>query len=191
MTLQKAPKDYITYLGKDYPFHPYFNRVLTLLSEVFPSTLLSDAEIVKITVESLSEAPVCQDVFELILLELFPRKKDDEDRPRTMDFEQDAGLIYAGFLQTYGIDLFVERNKMDWRIFIELVRGLPEGTEFSRVVKLRCTDIPERTKGNEKYIENLIKAKRAVEIEEPIEDKKKRFAQQWIAIAEGLMNVRR
>lgn len=191
MTLQKAPKDYITYLGKDYPFHPYFNRVLTLLSEVFPSTLLSDAEIVKITVESLSEAPVCQDVFELILLELFPRKKDDESRPRTMDFEQDAGLIYAGFLQTYGIDLFVERNKMDWRIFIELVRGLPEGTEFSRVVKLRCTDIPERTKGNEKYIENLIKAKRAVEIEEPIEDKKKRFAQQWIAIAEGLMNVRR
>lgn len=191
MTLQKAPKEFITYMGVDYPFHPYFNRVLTLLTEVFPSTLYSDSEIVKITIESLSEAPVCQDVFELILLELFPRKKKQEDGKRTMDFEQDAGLIYAGFLQAYGIDLFQERNRMDWRIFIELVRGLPEGTEFSRVVKIRCTEIPERTKGNERYIDSLIKAKRAVEIEEPEEDKRKRFAQQWIAIAEGLMNVRR
>ena len=191
MTLQKAPKEFITYMGVDYPFHPYFNRVLTLLTEVFPSTLYSDYEIAKITIESLSEAPVCQDVFELILLELFPKPKHRYEEKRTMDFEQDAGLIYAGFLQAYGIDLFQERNKMDWRIFIELVRGLPEGTEFSRVVKIRCTDIPERTKGNEKYIDSLIKAKRAVEIEEPEEDKRKRFAQQWIAIAEGLMNVRR
>ena len=191
MTLQKAPKEFITYMGVDYPFHPYFNRVLTLLTEVFPSTLLTDAEKMKITIESLSQAPVCQDVFELIQLELFPKKRHQDDTKRTMDFEQDAGLIYAGFLQAYGIDLFQERNRMDWRIFIELVRGLPEGTEFSRVVKIRCTDIPERTKGNEKYIESLIKAKRAVEIEEPEEEKRKRFAQQWIAIAEGLMNVRR
>lgn len=190
MTLQKAPKEFITYKGVDYPFHPYFNRVLTILSEVFPSTLLSDPEKIKITIESLSEAPVCQDVFELMQLELFPKKKSETDK-KTMDFEQDAGLIYSGFMQAYGIDLFEQRNKMDWRIFVELVRGLPEGTEFSRVVKLRCTEIPERTKGNEKYIDSLIKAKRAVEIDEPIENKRKRFAQQWIAIAEGLMNVRR
>lgn len=191
MTLQKEPKNYITYLGVDYPFHPYYNRVLTLLTEVFPSTLLNYGEIIRITVTSLSEAPVCKDVFELILLELFPKDKKKEIDRRTMDFEQDAGLIYAGFLQAYGIDLYAERNRLDWRIFLELVRGLPEGTEFSRVVKIRCTDIPERTKGNEKYVDSLIKAKRAVELEEPIEDKKKRFAQQWLAVAEGLMNVRR
>lgn len=191
MTLQTKPKDYITYLGKEYPFHPYFNRVLTLLTEVFPSTLLNDYEKIDITIRSLSKAPVCQDVFELILLELFPRDKKKEDDKKTMDFEQDAGLIYAGFWQAYGIDLFEERNKLDWRIFITLVRGLPEGTEFSRVVKIRCTEVPERTEGNSAYVDSLMRAKRAVELDEPIEDKKKRFAKQWIQIAEGLMNVRR
>lgn len=190
MTLQQRPKDYILYHGEKYPFHPYFNRVLTLLTEVFPSTILTDAEKVITTVEALSEAPVCQDVFELILLELFPKVKHHSDQ-RTMDFEQDAGLIYAGFKQAYGIDLFEERNKMDWRIFLVLVRGLPESTEFSRVVKLRCTKIPARTKNNSDYVDSLVLAKRAVALDEPEEDVKKRMAEKWIQIAEGLMNVRR
>lgn len=191
MTLQTAPKQFIRYMGKDYPFHPYFNRVLTLLSEVFPSTLLTDNEIMRITVESLSEAPVCKDVFELILLELFPKDTKRISDRKTMDFEQDSALIYAGFRQAYGIDLFEERNKLDWRIFLALVRGLPESTEFSRVVKIRCTKIPERTKSNSDYVDSLVLAKRAVELDEPIEEKKKRFAQQWIQVAEGMMNVRR
>ena len=190
MTLQQRPSDTIKYRGQEYAFHPYFNRVLTLLSEVFPNTLLTDPEKVRITVESLSDAPVCQDVFELILLELFPKSKKPETE-KTMDFEQDASLIYAGFRQAYGIDLFAERNKMDWRIFIALVRGLPESTEFSRVVKLRCTKIPERNKHNGDYVDSLVKAKRAVQLDEPIGDKKKRLAKKWIEIAEGLANVRR
>ena len=190
MTLQQEPKDHISYLGKDYPFHPYFNRVLTLLTEVFPSEILTDEEKVAITVESLSEAPVCQDVFELILLELFPKSKHPSDR-RSMDFEQDADLIYAGFRQAYGIDLYAERNKLDWRIFLALVRGLPEGTEFSRVVKLRNTKIPDRTKNNSDYVDSLVQAKQAVALDEPEEDRKKRLAQKWLEVAEGLMNVRR
>ena len=100
-------------------------------------------------------------------------------------------MIYAGFRQAYGIDLFEERNKMDWRIFLALVRGLPENTEFSRVVKLRCTKIPERTKHNSDYVDSLVLAKRAVALDEPAEDTKKRMAEKWIQIAEGLMNVRR
>lgn len=190
MTLQQRPKDCITYLGKDYPFHPYFNRVLTLLSEVFPSELLTDREKIEITITALSEAPVEQDVFELILLEIFPKSGKETDK-KTMDFEQDAELIYAGFLQTYGIDLYEERNKLDWRIFLALVRGLPENTEFSRVVKLRCTKIPERTKGNSDYVDSLVLAKRAVALDEPKEDAKKRMAEKWIQIAEGLLNVGR
>lgn len=190
MTLQTEPRSTINYQGQEYPFHPYFNRVLTLLSEVFPNEMLTDAEKVSITVTSLSEAPVCQDVFELILLEIFPKSKHTQER-KTMDFEQDAGLIYAGFRQAYGIDLYQERNKLDWRIFLALVRGLPENTEFSRVVKLRCTKIPFRNKGNSDYVDSLTKAKAAVALDEPQEDVKKRMAQKWIEIAEGLMNVRR
>ncbi len=190
MTLQQRPKDYIRYQGKDYLFHPYFNRVLTLLTEVFPSEILSDAEKINIAITSLSEAPVTQDVFELMLLELFPKSKKLSDQ-KTMDFEQDAALIYAGFRQAYGIDLFEERNKLDWRIFLALVKGLPETTEFARVVKLRCTKIPDRNKHNSDYVDSLVLAKRAVALDEPEEDTKKRMAEKWIQIAEGLMNVRR
>lgn len=190
MTLQTQPRGYIKYLNQEYVFRPYYNRVLTLLSEVFPNELLTDSEKIRLTIESLSEAPVCQDVFELILLELFPKSKHHSDI-KTMDFEQDAGLIYAGFLQTYGIDLYAERNKMDWRIFIVLLRGLPENTEFSRVVKLRGTKIPSRTKTNSDYVDSLTEAKRAVALEEPDEDRKARMASKWLQIAEGLMNVRR
>lgn len=190
MTLQQRPSEVIRYRGNEYPFHPYYNRVLTLLTEVFPNDLLTDFEKVETTIKALSEAPVCQDVFELILLELFP-KKGKENKDKTMDFEQDAGLIYAGFRQSYGIDLYEERNRMDWRIFMELVRGLPEQTEFSRVIKLRCTKIPQRTKSNSDYVDSLVEAKRAVALKEPEEDRKKRMAQKWAKVAEGLMNVRR
>lgn len=190
MTLQTQPKDYIRYQGRDYVFKPYFNRVLTLLTEVFPNELLTDAEKIRITVESLSEAPPCQDVFELILLEIFPKKKKSSDT-KTMDFEQDSELIFAGFLQTYGINLYEQRNKMDWRIFLALLRGLPENTEFSRVVKLRNTKIPSRTKSNSDYVDSLTEAKRAVALDEPEADRKARMARKWLQIAEGLMNVRR
>lgn len=191
MTLQQRPSKVLTYQGKEYEFHPFYNRVLTLLTEVFPNDLLTDSEKVTIAIQSLSEAPICQDVFELILLELFPKDEKKHDHAKTMDFEQDAGLIYAGFLQAYGIDLFEQRNRMDWRIFLALVRGLPEQTEFSRVVKLRCTKIPQRTKANSDYVDSLVQAKRAVALDEPEEDRKQRMAQKWLEIAEGLMNVRR
>lgn len=191
MTLQCEPKTTISYQGTEYNFHPYFNRVLTLLTEVFPNTILTDMEKVEITVKSLSEAPVCQDVFELILIELFPQDKKHKSDKKTMDFEQDAALIYSGFMQAYGIDLYKEKNRLDWRIFLALLRGLPEGTEFSRVVKIRSTKIPFRTKGNSDYVDSLTEVKRAVALDEPEEDKKKRMAEKWIQIAEGLMNVRR
>lgn len=193
MTLQHEPRRTITLNGVDYDFFPYYNRVLTLLSEVFASRTLTDFQKIQITVTSVSTMPPCKDAFELIVNELFPPQKKigGDDDPKTMDFEQDAGLIYAGFLQTYGIDLYKERNKMDWRVFIALVRGLPSNTEFSRVVKLRCTKIPKLDKHNAEYVESLMKAKRAVELEEPAEVKRKRMAQKWLQIAEGLLNVRR
>ena len=79
MTLQQRPQATILYQGQEYPFHPFFNRVLTLLTEVFPSSFLTDEEKIRIAVNALSEAPVNKDVFELILLELFPKQKEDRE----------------------------------------------------------------------------------------------------------------
>lgn len=191
MTLQHEPKRHLVLNGVEYHFFPFYNRVLTLLSEVFESDMLTDTQKIEITVNSVSDMPPSKDAFELIVNELFPPSKKPKEDIKTMDFEQDAGLIYAGFLQAYGIDLYKVRNVLDWRIFIALLRGLPDNTEFSRVVKLRCTKVPKADKHNAEYVESLIKAKRAVALEEPEEVKKQRIAQKWLQIAEGLLNVRR
>lgn len=191
MTLQKQPNATIVYDNVEYKFFPYFNRVLTLLSEVFPSEELSDAQKIYLTVTSVSDAPPTQEIFELIVHELFPLKKKHTDDTKTMDFEQDAALIYAAFLQTYGIDLYAVRNQMDWRIFVALLKGIPENTELSRTIKIRGMKVPERTKENSEYVDSIIKAKRAVALEEPIAVKKQRMAKMWLKVAEGLTNVRR
>lgn len=191
MTLQKQPNATIVYDNVEYNFFPYYNRVLTLLTEVFPSEELTDAQKIYLTVTSVSDAPPSQGTFELIVHELFPQPKKNASDTKTMDFEQDAGLIYAAFLQTYGIDLYAVRNQMDWRIFVALLKGIPENTELSRVIKIRGMKVPERTKENSEYVDSIIKAKRAVALDEPIAVKKQRMAKMWLKVAEGLTNVRR
>lgn len=191
MTLQAVPNTTITYDNVTYNFHPYYNRVLTLLAEVFPSNELTDGQKIEITVNSLSDAPPSVGVFELIIHELFPNLNKQSSDQKSMDFEQDAALIYAAFMQAYGIDLYAVRNQMDWRIFIALLKGIPENTELSRVIKIRCMKIPERNEHNGNYIDSIIEAKRAVALNEPIEMKKQRLAKKWLQIAEGLTNVRR
>ncbi len=55
-----------------------------------------------------------------------------------MDFEQDAGALYASFLQQYGIDLLTQ--KLHWFVFRELIAGLGEDTAFGARVRLRAMD---------------------------------------------------
>ena len=191
MTLQGAPNTTITYDNVTYNFFPYYNRVLTLLAEVFPSNELTDRQKIELTVTSLSDAPPSEGVFELIIHELFPNLNKKSSDQKSMDFEQDAALIYAAFMQAYRIDLYAVRNQMDWRIFIALLKGIPENTELSRVIKIRCMKIPERNEHNSNYVDSIIEAKRAVALNEPIEMKKQRLAKKWLQIAEGLTNVRR
>lgn len=53
------------------------------------------------------------------------------------DIRFDGDYIYASFLQAYGIDLFDIQGKLHWKKFNALLSGLPEGTKFMEVVKIR------------------------------------------------------
>lgn len=53
------------------------------------------------------------------------------------DIRYDGDYIYSSFLQAYGIDLFDVQGKLHWKKFNALLSGLPEGTKFMEVVKIR------------------------------------------------------
>ena len=57
-------------------------------------------------------------------------------------YEHDAPYIYAAFMETYGIDL--ARNRPHWWKFRALFLGLPETTQFCRIMGYRTMEIPAR-----------------------------------------------
>lgn len=87
---------------------------------------------------------------------LFPQV-DKEETERITDFEQDADLIRAAFMQAYGIDLFTE--KVHWFKFSCLLSGLPSGCRYSEILNIRSRPIPTDTKWNADERNWLIKAK--------------------------------
>ncbi|NLI21752.1 MAG: hypothetical protein GX418_09420 [Clostridiales bacterium] len=62
----------------------------------------------------------------------------EADEPPLMDFEQDAGAIYASFRQQYRIDLLAE--DLHWLAFLALLAGLGEDTPVGARARLRALD---------------------------------------------------
>lgn len=79
--------------------------------------------------------------------------------PKAFDLKQDGEFVYAAFRQTYGIDLFAELGRLDWREFSALLAGLPNGTRLSEIIEIRTKPIPKADKYNQKERKALIDAK--------------------------------
>lgn len=62
---------------------------------------------------------------------------DDTKQRAPYDIRYDGDYIYSSFLQAYDIDLFDAQGELHWRKFNALLSGLPEGTKFMEVVKIR------------------------------------------------------
>ena len=60
-----------------------------------------------------------------------------------VDYNKDAGAIYAGFLQQYNIDLTKERGKLQWNQFHALFDGLSEKTQIMRIIEIRKKPLSE------------------------------------------------
>ena len=92
---------------------------------------------------------------------LFPakekEKKSEDKGQKVTDYDQDADMIRAAFLQSYGINLW--REKLHWFEFTALLANLPEGSRYTDVVSIRIRPLPEPTRYNAKEREWLIDAK--------------------------------
>lgn len=59
--------------------------------------------------------------------------------PAVVDFREDEAIIYASFLQAYGIDLY-EVDYLHWWKFKALLAGIPESTTLGQIMQLRSYD---------------------------------------------------
>ena len=74
-------------------------------------------------------------------------------------FEQDANIIFADFLNFYGINL--NTVSLHWWAFRSLLEGLPENSEFKQRIYYRTCD----TKGmSKKERERILKYRKSIEI---------------------------
>lgn len=84
---------------------------------------------------------------------------------KAMDFDKDAGLIYASFYQAYGIDLFDMQGKLHWVKFQELLKHLPGETAFKEVVNYRLMAVPSTKEASRDYIDHVKKMKALYSLE--------------------------
>lgn len=68
------------------------------------------------------------------------RPKDDPDSDDTplFNIKYDGEYIFSSFMQAYNIDLIEEQGRLHWQKFNALLSGLPDGTKFVEVMKIRA-----------------------------------------------------
>lgn len=154
MKLQDKLPDSVIFNGKRIKLDLDFRNVIRMIETLAREDLTPEAR------EYLAMKCICKRPAAGMLVAvkklLFPQV-DKEETERITDFEQDADLIRAAFMQAYGIDLFTE--KVHWFKFSCLLSGLPSGCRYSEILNIRSRPIPTATKWNADERNWLIKAK--------------------------------
>ena len=147
--------------GRCYRLRPYFDRMLEAEAalrreDMTAADTLSYALWLLLDERRYPQSiGLLQAVFDTLVE---PPAYRDESAPRAIDYEQDAALIYAAFMQAYGIDLRAEK-RMHWWTFQSLLAGLPSGTRLMEIVDIRTRPLPKPTKYNSEQIQELQRLK--------------------------------
>lgn len=72
----------------------------------------------------------------------FPRKIAGVNGKKPFDFVKDADLIYAAFMQQYGIDL--NTQDMHWWKFMTLLENISADTRLAKVIEYRTIDVSNK-----------------------------------------------
>ena len=149
--------------GQEYRLTPAFDNVLQMYAQLDDGDL-TDAEQMELMLYYLTDnGPQDVRLLTAACAALFPPDpKPKVTAKKAFDFVQDADLIYAGFMQAYGIDLIDQQGKLHWLKFLALLQGLPETTRFREVIEIRLRPVPAPTKHNGEERAQLLRAKQAV-----------------------------
>lgn len=103
---------------------------------------------------------------EFLDLDLDNQEAGEKTSKKVMDFNKDAGLIYASFLSEYKIDLFEVQGELHWFKFSELLSNLGDKTAFKQVVSYRTMKVPSTKEASKEYREHVQRMKRIYSLED-------------------------
>lgn len=189
MKLYENPPRFVRVGNKKYTITASFDTVLFIF-DVLDSTEMLEQDRVKLAARMMFKRPPLTLKGKALALEealkLLAGDEKHEDRPPVMDFEQDAAMIRAAFMQQYGIDLDEQRGRMSWFRFSDLLGGLTDKTRFIQIVQIRAKPMPAATQHNAEERRALAEAKAQFAIKEEPVKARRRLARQMHALADGM-----
>ncbi|WKY44470.1 bacteriophage Gp15 family protein [Eubacteriaceae bacterium ES2] len=168
---QPLPKE-INIDGELYPISWTFKTGIKFEELINDKSLSDEQRLLKILMLYYPDKIPCN-ISEAIegLLWFFKGGQEDKPTRKTRSkksskaqysFTQDSGLIYAAFVQAYGIDLF-KVTKLHWWAFKELFACLPEDCMFSKVLTYRSISLTSNMSKEQKEFYKEMKEKYRLE----------------------------
>lgn len=152
--------------GLSYAIDPSFRTVLACLRYIAnPDSREVDKRIYIARKFFLNHPPA--DYAPLFSAFVTSNESADDDSEQVMDFELDAGAIYASFRQQYGINLLTD--ELHWYEFRALLTGLGEDTSFMQRIKIRnldLNDVAEKDRPKLRKLKDMVAIKPAMSKEE-------------------------
>lgn len=171
----QKPKTSVQLANTEVPINLSFNRVIAAFNLLDQDDLSLEDKVVQCCSifigEQLTRSPsycaeILNDIFEYINQSPYGFDDDEDDEPddtvelSDIDYEQDAGAIYASFLSYYNIDLTDYIDVMNWDRFKALMDNLGPDTPINVIRKYRNDDPANyKDEGQEKQLQFVAEMK--------------------------------
>lgn len=129
--------------GKSYFLHTDFRHWMQIESLIYEEDMPFAGKISRVLSLAYSVLPPSLEVALSGLITFYVggsdgikgSKRTESARQRSYSFTHDAALIYAAFMQEYGLDL--HKENLHWWQFCALFRGLSDRTRFVKIAGYR------------------------------------------------------
>ena len=186
MKLHERLPESVTMDGKTYALDLDFRNVLLLMETLARDDLIEGAKAYRALKCVMQRPPKnAGRVLEKVKKILYTDNRKQKEHKKLTDFDQDADLIRAAFMQAYHINLF--RDRLHWLEFTCYLSGLPEGSRYCDILGIRARPLPAPTKYNQEEREWLMKAKSEYALNMSAEEETDYYAQNVRGIAAALI----
>lgn len=165
MTLYDHLPDSVTYKDRVYQLDLSFRKVLAM-ADLMEDDCFPDEVKLKLALDLVvtSRHPVDSGLL-MEIINIIKPDKPPKKRQKVIDLKKDWQYIYAGFMQSYGINLF--RDDLHYLEFVALLNSLPSNTRMSQIIDIRTKPIPKATKYNQEEIARLTELKAEFALADP------------------------